>query len=501
MDNSGKITKVVRSRSGCTCCKQRKKKCDEVKPACSSCLKRGVLCVYDIKRKPLPALKKSRDNETTDKITVADIVGYIQNHQTFKNIPMDLQINLPFTLTKQEVTYFEYYCKVISPQLSILPQQFNHYSRIFISSALTDKSILLCLINWSYRTMNFENLLNYNYDAQIENKYLAEIKSLISKRSNSIELLLSDNNFLKNLISYMILVFKEISFGDIRLWSEYFTECFQMINKMPGTIEYLLKKCSIEGYLMGESFAYIDVLASQSNENGTFYPIQHYEDLFKTNDSQRDPFQGCIRPIIVILGQILTLLVQLNSLSDEQQQQKQQQNTEIDDIVRNSKLQTILDKSNELELEIKNCKPDISSLNITDLKELEIHLTLFEVYQISSQLYIKQVIKKLPPIVPEIQVLYFSLQKDLFILQNYSFLQRNLAFPMLLLGLCCCHDKDKVHVELLFKNFIKKNGYLSSYQKTWIVIQKLWKLNKNGETYVDWFKITKKLGWRLNLAR
>lgn len=39
---------TTRSRGGCANCKAWKVKCDEGKPDCARCLKRGKLCFYDL---------------------------------------------------------------------------------------------------------------------------------------------------------------------------------------------------------------------------------------------------------------------------------------------------------------------------------------------------------------------------------------------------------------------------------------------------------------------
>lgn len=55
--------KSSRSFYGCIECKQRKKKCDERKPSCSSCIKRNVPCNYNetvFKRKPNPSYPRRK---------------------------------------------------------------------------------------------------------------------------------------------------------------------------------------------------------------------------------------------------------------------------------------------------------------------------------------------------------------------------------------------------------------------------------------------------------
>ncbi|KAH8897788.1 hypothetical protein GQ53DRAFT_818059 [Thozetella sp. PMI_491] len=48
-----------RSRGGCTFCKEKKKKCDEERPACGRCNERGVECAYEVVR---PRQRRKRDS-------------------------------------------------------------------------------------------------------------------------------------------------------------------------------------------------------------------------------------------------------------------------------------------------------------------------------------------------------------------------------------------------------------------------------------------------------
>ncbi|GME74762.1 unnamed protein product [Ambrosiozyma monospora] len=55
-----KKKKITRTKTGCFCCRQRKKKCDEMKPACSGCIRNNLTCVY-----PTPdQIKKPKTGNT-----------------------------------------------------------------------------------------------------------------------------------------------------------------------------------------------------------------------------------------------------------------------------------------------------------------------------------------------------------------------------------------------------------------------------------------------------
>ncbi|CAI8504536.1 unnamed protein product [Pichia kudriavzevii] len=569
----GKIKgKPTRSKSGCLNCRKRKKKCDEVKPICTGCLNRNLICEYrslafhpfienklDIVTDSNPINNNLPNNilPIDEKITkisnLENLVGetvmrifdnnnsklsnLFENQQVqedlpnldefdiqktktlddllpidsdflniffedqpqyldlFKNptpiIPPSLDIKLPVPLTALELSYFEFFCKSILSDLSILPQEFNYYTKIYIPLAFKEESVLYTLVGWGCRRRKNMNL-NYQVENKEADSYIGKVNEIILYH----ESILDREKFITNFVCYMLLVCMEISFGDTSKWSHYFTCCFNMINKMPGNFRYLVSTCSIEGNLLAENFAYFDVLASQSNENGTFYPMADYYELFNQNNTTKivhDPLQGCIRPVILLIGEIVSLLVEHNSL---------QASLDLSECDKFEIINKMMTKSDMLDESIKFSKPDLSCLQYLDSSsQLEIHLTLFEVYQIASQIYLRQVIRKLPPIVPEIQVLAYNLKKDLRLLLESLELKNSLAFPMLLLGISSSSADDKKEVTGMFKRLIQVCGYLSSYQKLFIVVQKIWDLNNNGSLYIDWFRVTKQLGWRLNLGR
>ncbi len=646
----GKVSvkhKITRSRNGCLNCRKRKKKCDEIKPICTGCLKRHLVCIYkdpkvkkrkskgktssvacggvgnnstEIRRKRLQAVNmeqedgneeldtdisaniqpfKSNDDEglvlhpgkgsadkTYSSISLKDIVGqtvvnilaksnlhglfgsnkiltgcntsdstkdhslgnvandsdgeeipkyfftpdpdivellvdnnplllnffpsanvhptvpldnnstdqqnehnynFITNDTAYR-IPDSVEVKLPVDLTCDELSCFEFYCKKILPDLSILPQEFNYYSRIYIPMAFKERSVLYTLIGWGCK-MRKNRYLSYQAENKEADKYISLVNDDI--RRNSISL--SKDKFITNFVCYMLLVCMEISYGDTMRWSEYFTRCFNMINRMPGNFRYLLNSCSTEGALMAENFAYFDVLASQSNKNGTFYPIDDYRELFSSNTKMHDPLQGCIRPIILLIGETVSLLVESSSLSHS---------LDLPDCDEYDLMDKMMIKSIRLDERIKSATPDSACLKfLYSPEELEYHLTLFEVYQLSAQIYLREVIRQLPPVVPEMAVLAYRLRNHMKIIIECKLLKKSLAFPMLLLGTTSSRPEERKEVRIMFESLIQHCGYLSSYQKLWLVVQKIWDINKNGALYVDWFKVTEQFGWRLNLGR
>lgn len=533
-DKVSKPKKATRSRAGCSNCKKRKKKCDEIKPICTGCYKRNLVCQYgddelelvddqneDVKITTVPWRDLLNDDAIEQLLTPwqdPELQPLLELRSLDFNFEFDLEIkndnneiepllmlDFPTEITRKELIYLESFCKQVLPELSVLPQEINHYIRLFVPMAMKDRAVLYCLICWGYRIRKSHSADYQARDEEYE-KYLKLVNRLLEAKEND----LGKFNFVSSVISYLLLVSMEVSFGDTKMWAPLFASCFNLINKMPGGFLYLSKECGLEGVILAECFIYFDVLASQSNENGTFYPLSEYTEVLKGDSTLlHDPFQGCMRPLALQLAKTVTLLVEYNTLritattpDSSTSRFDKFSDSSMGNCDRYSVISEMLEKANNLDNEISFCKPDMGVLKMLRTRDdLENHLTMFEAMQIATQLYLRQVIKNLPPIVPEVEMLTVNLKQDMKFLVEKEIFKKNLAFPMLMLGLCVNTAQDREEVKEFFESLVKMCGYLSSYQRIWMVIQKVWELNNNGQVYVDWFKITNQMGWKLNLAR
>lgn len=501
--------KNKRSRSGCVHCKNRKKKCDEIQPICTGCYKRNLECHYtelDESDDPIEDQTRSVTHVSciellgTKYLTVIDAWSRSELTYVFPlemdtsldaleldfDLSTDTSIKLPTAITKRQLQYLLFWQSTILPELSVLPDVSNHFCNIYLRLALSEKAVLYCLICWGCRAQK-----GHSVDYQVRNEEYDSLMSVIRVELCDMHSDLTKHNFFACFVCYMALVTMEISFGDTRMWARYFNACFQMINKMPGCFKYLTD-CGAEGWIMAQNFAYLDILASQTNENGTFYPIAEYVELLSLNGPQSDPMQGCTRPMNLLIGKTISLLVEYNALKVA---------TEYPHHDRYSVVSEMLEKANNLDNEISFCKPDLSGLILETKGELEYHLTLFETVQIATQLYLRLVIKNLPAVVPEVELLCMNLKDDINVLINAKRFKKSLSFPMLMLGLCVANSSDRADVRMYFEELIKMCGYLSTYQSIWMVIQRVWESNNHGQVYVDWFKISREMEWKLNLAR
>lgn len=413
--------------------------------------------------------------------------NYFQDNHTVESQYYPLyetpQYPLPINLGEVESSYFDYYCNYIAKEISVVPQNSNYFLNVFLPIAMREKAVLLCLISWG---SIFKNLkLNNVFAKETGDKFIKLLMQELSKMKYD-----KVGKFIPSLACYTILMCIEITTGDTDAWSRYLTKSYDLINDMGGF--GILQAFSSEGRFLAKSFAYFDILASQSNDFGTYYSISEYTKMFNLEEQgdMIDSLQGCIRSLILILGEVINIVVELkkvNSLRMEEELYYERQ-------------AHILRRCNELEAKARNTKikqPDLEILMQTG--EMEVHLQMFEVYQMTIQLYIKQAVRKIPPIVPEMRSLVFKIKRCLSILIR-SRVKPLLGFPLLIAGLNCVTLDEKNAIIQAIDSVISTYEF-TNIRKIKNVLREVWSLNQNGQICVDWFEVTKNFGWRLNLGR
>lgn len=380
-------------------------------------------------------------------------------------------ISLPLTTVESE--YFEYYCCEVAPTISVVPNHLNYFLQVFLPLAYSDQLVLYCLVAWGY-------IFRYKQLKQ-NNPFLARARQLLSK---------NNHNFITSLASYIILMCIEITTGDTMAWSRYLTNCYDSINAMGGF--GVMKNYSEQGKVLAENFAYFDILASQSNENGTYYPVYEYDNLFNMVNTGGfvDPLLGCTRPLILILGDVINLVVETKALKE---------NPCYTDV---EKLEKALTKANAIETKLKKAKIftlDYQILAESNNDEMSYHQEMFELYRLTIQMYMNQTIRRLPPIVPEMQLLLGKATAHMSSLVD-SPLRLGLTFPLLVTGMNSVTEKERDLTSLNIK-LIGVNYEFESIGKLERVIREVWDLNPAGILCIDYFEVTKKFGWKLNIGR
>lgn len=387
----------------------------------------------------------------------------------------------PAVLTLAEKSYFMCYCTCVAPAMSVTALENNSFLNVLVPMALKEEAILYGIIAWGCIFMG--NRL----DAESLNSEASRLikKSIRQAHTKSIK---ENKGFLAILSCYIILTGIEITIGDTDIWYKYLLNCYYIIENMGGIV--VLKDYSVEGKFLAENFVYYDILASQSNENGTYYAVTQYYDLFYKNFGFIESLQGCIWPLILILGDTINLVVKAketfgNSFICEHN---------VDDA------NEILLASTNLEIQVKNARPLMSQdMVFSEKDDIENHLLIFELYQLTIELYIHQAVRRYPPVIPENQILVYKIIERLDILIETS-VKSLLSFPILIAGLNSVskRDKDKIvyHIDKLVMQYEFNNIF-----KVRMILEEVWKLNSDGILCMNWFQVTKSFGWRLNIGR
>ncbi|ODV88117.1 hypothetical protein CANARDRAFT_193026 [[Candida] arabinofermentans NRRL YB-2248] len=416
-------------------------------------------------------------------------------------------------LTEFEINYLDYYTNHVANTVSILPKESNYFLSFYIPLAAQDKSVLYALFAWT------DLFLSGNKSEGLHNRYLNKSIELLETKIESG--CISSTDRLSSISVLTILCAAEICAGDVKDWYKYFRKLHKLIidqscGDIPGFLQRFFGNSNEAKWLMS-NFLYHDVLSSLSYENGTFFKMEEYcqvLDIEWKRDPQTggeiskimdtgvvsDPLQGCVRPLYLLIGQITNSFVELERLAENIKMQ------EINDSdytkLTNQKFDyysTINDTFSELDFQINNSSPHTPALYYLNTdKELELHLTLFEAYRLSISIYLRNLIRKVPPASPEIQLLFIELVKCLDIVMG-SNVQASLCFPLLLAGVSAVFSNDRNMIEQKLKTMCEEFP-VKNFKRVLTIIKKTWQLNEEGRKCIYWFDITKELGWDLCLA-
>lgn len=407
---------------------------------------------------------------------------------------------------------YNYYADVLSKKISIAPSSqndSNSYQKVFLPLAHRDKGVLYAILAWS----GF-HLGGHWSDEGV--KFLEYALDHLQKTpvQNGGQ---DRQTILNQLATLMILCAAEICKGDVKNWSGFLHSGWKLLIKNGGILNFNQLK---EEHWLISNFAYHDLLASSSIERGTYFPSEQYDFIFQDTQGfstgNLNPLLGISKNFYRIIGDISTLLYASKkemqefynrefkgtppeSAIDEECGGHSDIESEISDHGKvGNILALVIAKVRALEEEIDESKP--AALDLVDLtdQELELQLTLFEAFQLSAKLFLRQSIMKCNPSMLESQSLNNDLVKCLDILVGTS-VQASLVFPIFISGIHCVSKYDQELMRHRINKFIKLYG-LWNVSRVSFVLNKIWKENPDGNKVVDWHNLLRELGWDINFA-
>lgn len=361
-----------------------------------------------------------------------------------------------------------------------------------------------------------------------------------------------DNLINMRLAAFLILCGVEICKGDVSKWSKYLTYGAKLI-KLKGGLETFNK--SKDEHFLVTNYAYHDITAIQViNERTIHFDLNEYEKMWsKSNElGFTDPLHGISSPVFKLLAEINTMVIKVQKLIKRSQKYNKEHNknntllnisespnekvygldeedywmndiegssiaSSIDELFLNGIPSTVSDEWNDAEFDkdvnledlhqimsecqgieqrISNVKPKLSPY-VTN-KELELQLTIFECFQVTAKIHLKQSVLRINSSSIEIQYLTNQLIKLLDVLLGSEF-ESCLCLPMFIAGMNCVTRNDRMGMTKRFESFIERYKW-KNVLRCQIVIKYIWKLNCKGEKFVDWHAVVKTLGWDLSFA-
>lgn len=441
-----------------------------------------------------------------------------------------LQNQLPNTLDLDPIgSYlYNYYINRLSGIVSIVPAESNYYLKSFIPMAAQNPGILNSILAWSAYH------LGPDY-AEEGTMYMSRSLEYLQKTNAT-----TDSEILQKLANLLIIAAAEICKGDVRKWPAFLEWGAKIIKQRGGL--YNFKKDTEQRWLIS-NFAYHDILTSSSSERGTYFPVEDYENFLVNLGPGIDPLQGIVKPLFNIIGEISSLafetkrLLKISSTSlgygilDEEhgtQYNGQEGNEDDDDdddddddgngnndlfeipgidtpesekgkkVSRYTSLLTIMSKSSELENKINDVKPNPEDLINFSAHDLELQLTLFELFQLTAKLHLRQSVLRLNPSSLETQFILCELLKCLDIVLKSS-VEGSLCFPLFIAGMNCTTKKDRKLMLERFTDIIQRYSF-KNLERARTVMEQVWMIDPSGTRCVDWYEIVKKLNWDLSFA-
>ena len=551
MHNNIILGSRYRSKTGCAGCRKRKKKCDEVHPTCGSCRHRGEPCEWGVVKPYKPVSPDSE--EPTPKIVEisSKVAGNLEPKRTeildaeiakqtdvsrfvltpksppFNLTPSDLlqlfspsdflDFEMPllsspsstFSLYLDEagLRLLNFYENKVAKILSVSPESSNYFLKTFFTAALSEESLMHALAAWGGVFLD-------GHDSSAVKFHLDKARQLIRTTYLNRPDLDTHGTYVA-ICYYLILMGIDICSGDVSNWYYLFNECTNLLKRRGGIVKFCREnQFSNDSKWLISNFQFHDVLSSATLKRGTSCDIEEYNRLFNNcfdmGSYGVDPYQGCIQPIFLLLGTIMNTNVELKEERDKinhEMVEASKKGLNLDNLAhrqltlrRIRQCHEVEARYNKLLLDIHYCTPNQSQISHIshDKSEVDLHLTLFELYRLTCQIYLLLYIKQTQPLSSEVQLHFMN---SLAYIESLMSSKLVPSLPMLLLicGMCCCNEYDRAQVRSIFDKLLATYT-VGNVGRIWEIIQEAWKRNPHGDVCIDWTDICDEFGWKLSVC-
>lgn len=226
------------------------------------------------------------------------------------NILISPSSSFSLFLDEPGMVYLNFFENNVANMISISPRSSNYFLKTFFSTSITNEIISNALAAWG--------ALFYSKNAElgIVNHYFNKAKSLVNENPTD------KYDYFITLTFYLISMGVQVCSGDTKNWYIIFNKCVALLKRYGGVVKFLHDfNYSNDCKFLIATFQFHDVMSSETLANGTTCSMNSYNDLFKINrvlESDNygiDPYQGCIQPIYLLLGEIMNTYVDIKAKS------------------------------------------------------------------------------------------------------------------------------------------------------------------------------------------
>lgn len=444
----------------------------------------------------LPELLEQAGSKLSPSLFDQLVTSFANNVSTPQHSPSVIPL-----LNQEGFYLYDYYLNTLSRKVSIAPSsqdESNSYQKVFLPLAHKDDGVLYAILAWSCFDLNgpwTRKGMQY-IEAALKHLETHHSENLGRHRSKS------RDSLIFKLASLLIMCSAEICRGDVKRWPLFLSWGSKILSENGGIFNFNNDK--EERWLITD-FAYHDLLASSLRDRRPYFPTQDYARFFKTLEAVGqgglNPLLGISKMLYPIIGDINTLAFESRRASNQLLDSFQSDIVDVDDDLRNRVIlpvQDVLMKCRRLDARIDGAKPEPEDLvNLTD-EELEHQLTIFETFQLTAKLFLRQAVLRCSPRHLESQVLTVDLLKCIDILIDTP-AQASLVFPVFMAGIHSITEKDRQKMKARIDRYMQSYA-VTSISRVTTLMERVWELNPNGDAAMDWFKTLEEFEWDLNFC-
>lgn len=372
---------------------------------------------------------------------------------------------------------FEYYNSHLAKMICVSSSDFNSFLDVFVPMAQQDPAVLYALVAYAS--------FHQNQGKQEDNgiAYLNKAIELVQKEQ-------PHGKKLTTLASILIIATAEICRGDMVHWDKYLETAADVIKKNGGLRNFVGDKTK---RWLATNFFYHEILGASKTSSKTHFRAIEYEEIL-SSDSGVHTLIGCCKPIFHLMAKLSDLAVEAQELLEKFEGDEATE----PDVFHAQQLRNLHEQAQQLEDQIDNCEPDPADIVSLSSKDQEDQLTLFETFQITAKIQLRQTVLHSNAANVNMQLLASELVASLDVVLHTN-VEGSLVFPLFIAAIMATRRQTREAMVERLTKFYERN-HARNILRARNLAQQVWELDCNGTKYVNWGKLIKEHGFDICFA-